>query len=205
MKIFKEKLNRYLTLRINFTKKVRLKSGFTLIETMVAVFILTLALSALLNLVTSSLFAARYARNEITANYLAQGAADYIRNKRDSLAFKENTNGGWSTFLNDFGANTNTNTLCFSSDGCYFDVNVSSPIIRACSGDCPYFKYRNSGNSFYYYSTNSSQPTSNFRRKIKMTRNGSDEVYVTVTVYWRNGNLNRSKVLNFSLLKWLGT
>lgn len=196
-------LKKQLKNRFNLLKKKESKSGFTIIETMVAIFILTIALTSLINLTARSLFAARYARNEITANYLAQEAADYIRNERDTIAFQKRFSGGsWDSFLNKFGLSGNQ--LCFSTNGCYFGVNDSlATSIVSCSGECPFLKYRDTGNSYYYYS--SSGDNSIFRRTVKMQINSSnpDEVYVTVTVSWNNGNAPKSKVLRFSLLKWL--
>ena len=112
-------------LQNNKALTLRNSKGFTLVETMVAVFILAIALTALLNLTARSLFSARYARNEITANYLMQEVVDYIRNQRDTTAFLK-TDGSWQEFLTLFG---DPGGLCFSDDGCYFDVNLEPPVI----------------------------------------------------------------------------
>jgi prepilin-type N-terminal cleavage/methylation domain-containing protein len=198
MKIFKKQLNK--------------SSGFTIIETMVAVFILAIALTALLNLTAQSLFTARYARNEITANYLAQEAADYIRNQRDSIAFLNNgAVDDWLSFLSVFGY---PGTKCFATDGCYFNVNALTSSITGCPTTapsfgvikCPILKYNKDGGAqgFYNYPTGSN---SNFKRKVYMVRNNvnTNEVYVYITVEWMNGNLVKSKTLNFSLLNWLNS
>lgn len=198
MENFKKQINSFN----NLFKRKAFKSGFTIVETMVAIFILTIALTSLINLTARSLFAARYARNEITANYLAQEAADYIRNERDTIAFQKRfSSGSWNSFLNKFGLSGNQ--LCFSTNGCYFGVNDSlATSIVSCSGECPLLKYRDTGNSYYYYAP--SGENSIFRRTVKMEMSSNpDEVYVTVTVSWNNGNAPKSKVLRFSLLKWL--
>ena len=189
MKIYKKQIN---------------KKGFTIIETMVAVFILSIAIVALLGLTAQSLFTARYARNEITANYLAQEAADYIRNRRDTVAFLSDTGNNWNGFLAEFGKGS-VNTKCFTSDGCYFGVNdiTTTPVTSCPSEGCPLLKYKeDSSSSFYYYATTGSN--SIFKRKIEMWTNStnSDEVFVRITINWNNGNILKSKVLNFSLLNW---
>lgn len=180
--------------------------GFTLVETMVAVFILTLAIVSLLGLTSKSLFTARYSRNEMIANYLLQESVDYIRNQRDSVAFLGND---WQGFLDEFGYSASG--ACFTSNGCYFDVNKSSLNINYCnttptSGTtlkCPFLKYDEgaTGGSFYNYSVGS---TSNFKRKISLSLNpAQDELYIFVTVEWLNGTLVRKRSLNTSLLNWM--
>jgi prepilin-type N-terminal cleavage/methylation domain-containing protein len=143
-------------------------TGFTLIETMVAIFILTLALSALLTLTSNSIFSARYARNEITANYLAQEVADYIRNDRDSVVFNQKTS--WTNFLNTYGyAGLNT---CFSASGCYFEpANMSSFPQTVCAGVvCPYLNYDETAGSNDFYTYNPSVVTKSiFTRKVTMS------------------------------------
>jgi prepilin-type N-terminal cleavage/methylation domain-containing protein len=208
MKIFKKNLNQSF--------------GFTIIETMVAVFILAIALTAVLNLTAQSLFTARYARNEITANYLAQEAADYIRNQRDSTAFLNNAgSNGWIDFLGDFGypSTSYPSTTCFTTDGCYFNVDSSIPSVSLCSisnpsfgvTKCPILKYNKNGGAkgFYYYGSSGTDmnPNSNFKRKVYMVKstNNVNEVFIYITIEWMNGNLVRSKTLNFSLLNWLNS
>jgi prepilin-type N-terminal cleavage/methylation domain-containing protein len=179
-------------------------SGFTLIETMVAVFILTIALSSLLSLNASSIFSSRYAKNEIVANYLLQEAIDYIRNDRDTIAFQQNNMGdGWNAFLSKYSACTGV--------GCYFEPALfSTAIIQTCSFtpifgvlSCPILNYDDtaSNNDFYTYQTGIGIP-SNFKRQILMSRPSPDELDVKVTVEWLNGNLVRSRFLQTTLMKW---
>src|SRR3989344_1758532 len=57
--------------------------GFTLIEMIVAVFILTIAVGAPLYSAAVALKISREAQNRIVAEYLAQEALEFIRNRRD--------------------------------------------------------------------------------------------------------------------------
>jgi prepilin-type N-terminal cleavage/methylation domain-containing protein len=189
--------------------------GFTLIETMIAVFILVIAMQGMLGLIASSLFSARYAKNDITANYLIEEAVDYIRNNRDTIAFQQNdptTNNGWSNFLNNYGY---PNSRCFSTpNGCKMDItpdNMSSQPITICDGSnhgfgtigCEVFNYdENGGNNFYTYLNPSGSVKSNFKRQIVMFMNNADELNIKVTVEWLNGNLVRSRTSEVSLLNW---
>lgn len=186
----------------NFKKKSNLVSGFTLIETMVAVFILSISIVSLMNVVASSLFAARYARDEITANYLLQEVVDYIRNDRDSLMLSENTSEKlWESFWGKY-------KICdiSNSNGCYIDVLSSTEPQPCYSSDCGDLYYDdNSSTSFYTHDENKPGVIkSKFNREILIENNNSnnDEFDVTVTVSWKNGGLNKSRTLKTSLLNW---
>lgn len=189
---------------------VRNSGGFTLLETLIAIFVMTVAFTALLSLMSTSLFSARYAKNEITAVYLAQEAVDYVRNNRDTLAFQ---GGDWNNFLASFGYVPGTGNLCFDSNGCYFEVDDSNlSNIKLCpSGDgCPRMLYdRNMINNLYGYTTSSSTADSNFTRTVTMQAVGTDpgntnndELMITVEMAWRNGSVDRSFILRSSLFKW---
>jgi prepilin-type N-terminal cleavage/methylation domain-containing protein len=211
---FKQKSNRFTLSPINN------KAGFTLIETMVAAFILTLALTGLLTLNANTLFTARYARNQITANYLIQEAADSIRNDRDTTAFLHNGGGTWNSFLNKYGFTGVPS--CFvpafsgntSSVGCSMEFSSVAPTPISCNVapawgtlHCPIFNYTASAtnNSFYTYTTPSGQYVpSDFKRQILMMINPSNpnELDIKITVEWLNGGLVHSQSLQTSLLKW---
>ena len=62
--------------------------GFTLIETMVAISILMVAIVAPMSLAAQSLSAAYYARDQITAFYLAQEGIEVVRSVRDTNILK---------------------------------------------------------------------------------------------------------------------
>lgn len=214
MKIFNKQNNNFSKW---FTSHSNISAGFTLIETMVAVFILTTTVMSLLSLTTSSLFAAKYANNEITANYLLQEAVDYIRNDRDSVVFQQVTNGGdWGNFIAKYG-DPNSKTLCFSNDGCSIDVfkniyynnnesTFSYDNNQTFSYNTDPDKYSTTSNNFYTYSSGEGTIPTTFKRKINMKlvpiSGNNDELDVIVTVDWMNGNLARSRSLKTSLLNW---
>jgi len=207
----------------NYAKTKR--SGFTLIETLVAVFILTIALNGLFALIANSLFSARYARNEITANYLMQEAIDYIRNDRDTTVFQNMSPTSWSNFLGHYGYPSG---LCFaggldSRDGCEIDLSNIDPatgraVVSQCNTprsstfgetECRVLNYDDnaSNRSFYNYQSGS---LSNFKRQVLLWIDssgpngtfGADELQIKVTVEWQNGGVVRSRSLQTTLLNW---
>ncbi len=186
-------------------KFLQKNKGFTLLETMIAVLILTVALNSLFTLVTSSLFSATYAKNKITAVYLAQEVVDYVRNDRDNTAFKGNNGGDWTSFLAHYGSGN----MCFGSYGCVVepaDTNTTTSVSACTSIGCPTLFYDTGATNFDYYTyknTFGSAVKTSFQRQVLMsTSNGGDELDMTVTVKWMNGGVANTQILRSSLLKW---
>jgi prepilin-type N-terminal cleavage/methylation domain-containing protein len=88
------------------------KRGFTLIETLVAVTILSAAVAGPMVLSIKSIGSASVSQDQLVAFYLGQEVVEYVRNVRDTNLIKSN---GWLDRLSDCkGAN--------GSAGCYIDV-----------------------------------------------------------------------------------
>lgn len=184
---------------------IKKNSGFTLVESLFAVFILTFTIAGLMTIVANSLFSARYSKDEITVNYLLQETIDDIRNNRDATVFLGST---WSDFRTHYES-------CFitlvNTKGCYFDViNDRADKIKACSpDDCPFMFYDAGATNGSFYNYNSSYSVTSFKRKIVFTENSlgsdplkKDEIIVTVTVSWKNGSIPVSRSLSTSITNW---
>ncbi len=110
--------------------KIKIAAGFTLIETLVAVVILATAIAGPLTIASKGLSAALVAKNQTTAEFLAQDAVEYVRFVRDSNRL---TNKSWLTRLNS----------CTSADGtasCIIDSLADS--VTVCSATCPKFIFQ---------------------------------------------------------------
>ncbi len=81
-------------------KFIEKKSGFSLIQTIVAIVILALSLSATITLVTTVLNQTDLNKKRITGTYLAQECLELVRNIRDS-AWKQNLS--WNCGFSDEG------------------------------------------------------------------------------------------------------
>lgn len=193
-------------------QKIQKNKGFTLIEALIAIFILTVSVSSMLGVTASSANSARYANNEITANYLLQEAVDYIKNNRDTIAFqkREVLNYGWAGFLNKYGS---PSSRCFNqSTGCDIKMENFNPaslsqndIVSTCTTDfdCGALYYNNGEEPAFFYSHDSNSGfESNFKRTIVMKTIDTDQIQITVTVKWKNGNLPKSQTLVAYLLNW---
>ncbi|MFZ3043509.1 MAG: prepilin-type N-terminal cleavage/methylation domain-containing protein [Minisyncoccia bacterium] len=87
-------------------KNTTIPTGFTLIETMVAVSILTLAIAGPLFTASRAIVAAETARDQLTASYLAQEGIEYVRMMRDNVFLATYQAGGfnisntaWTSFV----------------------------------------------------------------------------------------------------------
>ena len=88
------------------TKSLRQKnknsSGFTLVETLVAIAIFTTSILALMVVLTSGISNINYAKKKMTATYLAQEGIEYVRNMRDTSVLSNSTSQeGWESFKTD--------------------------------------------------------------------------------------------------------
>ncbi len=194
---------------IRFVNHSFKQSGFTIIEALVAIFILSFAITSLLDLTTSSIMLAKYTNNDITANYLLQESIDSIRNSRDTLVFQRNSTGaGWSNFLSRY-------NKCLNGNTCYLKMESFNPAdslgsdVLSCPNtspswgtiSCPVLNYDKASNPAIFYSMTGGSP-SNFKRKVNMTLVNGNEVKVTVMIEWKNGTAVKSKSLGVSLLNW---
>ena len=219
MKFFNLKRNKKYILQAN--------SGFTLIETLVAISILLIAVVGPLTISASSLQSSLNVRNQITASYLAEEAIEYIRNIRDTESIKciygasfcpppsasPNTN-----FLSDLTSPANNPTGIFdldiinklpfdesNSDLFNTGVIVSCPINTGCLP----LNY-NSANGTYSHS--SSYSPSQFTRTITLkpinnndgnnSNSNNDEYQMSVTVKWPSPLPDSSVTLSEDLTNW---
>lgn len=194
-------------------KTISYKKGFTLVETLVAILILVVAISALFTLASNSLFSVRSAKNQSTALYLAQEAMDYIRSTRDDATLQLVPWQIWIDYFNVDGGGTQIpsggfpSIGCYSPQGCTLDVVHATVSSSAASGlpprtarectakGCDFFMfYKSAAMSFYGYTANPypfaglrSEP-SGFSRVVHMRYNPTnlDQVIVEITVEWYN-------------------
>lgn len=82
----------------NFSKQKN--KAFTLVETLVAVSIFTMSILGLISVLASGISDTNYAKQKITAAFLAQEGIECVRNKRDNLVLYDTVSAqnGWNTF-----------------------------------------------------------------------------------------------------------
>lgn len=167
---------------------IKTKKGFTLIEALVAIAILTISIAGPITIASKGISSSVFARDQITAFYLAQEAVEYVRNKRDENSIKGND---WLDGLSE----------CMGSNICTIDINESEPsnIITQCPGGvCPVLRYDDSTN-FYNYSTGDN---SIFTRTTNIATINAREVSITTTLSWSTGVLGKTFTVKEHIFDW---
>lgn len=195
-----------------FNTKTNNQSGFTLVETLVAIFILAMTIGVLLTLTAGGFFTIRYAKNDIVATNLLQESLEYIRNDRDSSAQAGTSWTDWVKRYSDQG--------CLDADrGCIINPYAdSTQTILACErkpligsgGGCPNINYYTQSGFYGYNNTdsfNQSGSTSGFKtsfiRTINMKLvNNDNDLLITAKMFWQNGNHDKNLSQSMILSKW---
>ncbi|HEY4500604.1 MAG TPA: prepilin-type N-terminal cleavage/methylation domain-containing protein [Candidatus Paceibacterota bacterium] len=161
------------------TYKSKKQRGFTLVEAMVAISILSLAVTGPLVIAQKGLGSSIYARDQITAFYLAQEAVEYIRNVRDSNRI---TGTAW---LSQFSAckEDGSGRKC-QIDSRYADFSTGGAISSCSSGVCPILSLDTTNNIYGYGSGVDWRPTM-FTRIISINETVlNKEAEISVTISW---------------------
>lgn len=176
------------------------KSGFTLIETLVAVSLLAVAIVAPMALTTQSLTAAYYARDQVTAFNLAQEGIEAIRAIRDGhiLEISQTADASGIDLFSPIPLDQDFTV----------DSRQTSPLnaIQACAGTCPALQV-DSTNTLYGYDPDTTAwvPT-HFTRtmRVKYVGTSHDEIRVSATVSWptASGQI-RSFTIFENLYRWV--
>jgi prepilin-type N-terminal cleavage/methylation domain-containing protein len=155
--------------------------AFTLVEAMVAISILSLAVTGPLVIAQKGLGSAIYAKDQITAFYLAQEAVEYIRNVRDSNRIAGTPWLGQFAVCKEDG--TSPARKC-KIDSQYADFSTSGAIELCPNGVCPPLSFDTTNNIYGYGSTQTWRPTP-FTRTISIDDRASPkEAVISVTIAW---------------------
>ncbi len=196
------------------------KNGFTLIETLLAILILSVAIAGPLTIASKGLSAELVAKDQTTAYYLAQDAVEYVRFVRDSNLLAGNTD--WMAGL-DGSSNGHTNTgssgsgydcTNYSNYACIVDSiqdTTSRCTALLCSAPLKYdavvsyqYGYSAGSNTIFTRSvlitcidSTTNNPTSS------CSSTNVHEAIVKVTVQWVDaGGVTRQVVISENLFNW---
>lgn len=156
------------------------KSGFTLVEIIVILFIVSVGLIGVLSLVIQNIQSQVINKNDIIANQLAQEGVELIRKTRDSNWLNSNP---WDTNL---------------ADGTYYmSYTDTIPSILVSDSDADLYQ-ADSG----YYSHNSSGTVTSFNRKLRITSIDADSMQVEAIVTWTSRQQAHEYILQAYLYDW---
>lgn len=164
---------------------IKNQTGFTLIETLVAVTILTLAVVGPLFTANRAIVAAQMSRDQLTASYLAQEGIEYVRAVRDNeyLAVYPNTSMAWSNFLN-----KSSVSLCSATALCNLGPQIGGTPCLGTSSCAASFSLTVNGTSF--------------ARTIQVFAVSLTEESIVSTVKWSFHNVQHSVTVTDHLTSW---
>lgn len=176
----------------NKMKKFALKKGFTLIETIVAVAILSMAVAGPLTLAVKNIGAAAVSQDQLIAFYLAQEGTEFVRNKIDENIL--NGNALDNKWLEGLG-------ICASSYGCYINIDARGASISECSDSiCAAAELKFDSVSGYYI--NLGDMGTSFKRIITIYDSNTDEAQISATVSWSGKYGARSFTMHDDIYNW---
>jgi len=162
--------------------KLKLKKAFTLIETLVAITILSAAVAGPMVLAIKNVGTASVSQDQLVAFYLGQEVIEYVRNVRDTNILEESSD--WLDRLD----------VC-KTNGCYIDVlNETGPVTDCGTGGCVNRLKFDKDTGKYNYA---SDEETIFTRTVKIENpvgTNSDEAQINVSVKW-NGKYGE-KIMN---------
>ena len=189
---------------INLLKqKNKNNSGFTLVETLVAISIFTISILALMSVLAKGMSDTNYAKQQMTASYLAQEGIEYIRNMRDTsvLSNSGGAQAGWDAFHSGIISKCMNNNCYFNED--LISAQMDSLISCPTSGTCPLLQYDPSVGK-YGYNLSSGEVDSGFTRTISVDNTyGSDEIKIISKVEWTQGSGSHSVTFSENLYNWI--
>lgn len=175
-------------------------SGFTLVEVLVAVSVLSIAILATFTAVSNSMKVTNFTEDQITAYYLADEALEYIRNRRDGNAIQHVNalaTGGSVAWLTNIAQVSGD--PCSAGKVCYVDIPANT--IGTCSStaaSCPVLLYNASSGLYGYVSGTATV----YKRSITITAINSTEVSVRVQVSWTAQGITKDYTQILVLRNW---
>ena len=187
----------------NFCTSLCCKTGFTLVETMVAVMMVMLVVSAVTFAVRTSVIISAEAKYNMEAQALAKEAMEYVRNVRDTQILKYKDDSDVDDWLGDLDDNC--------SQFCAIDLSNPSMNFNNSSvcvdGKCPVMRYDTSLKRYGYGYTGELTP---YTREVTISTpaggvvdNETLEALVVVCVSWEGRTGKKQVEYQQSLFNWI--
>lgn len=166
-----------------------MNKGFSLIEVITAIFILTVGIGGAFSLIYQTLSTVYAVRARLTASFLAQEGVEVIKNLRDSawLRSRTVTTTSWLYYLSETGG-----------DNYQLDYSTSD-LVDTYSGDPDYLTIDSNG--FFSYETGDNDVT-HFTRSIAISNVTTNTIDVLVNVGWQVGGKDRELEIKETITNW---
>ena len=190
-----------------FKQKNKKRSGFTLVETLVAISVFSVSIIALMAALGKGISDSNQVKYKMTATYLAEEGIEYIRNMRDTFVLYDDVSDatvGWGDFVTKL-------TQC--AGGCKFDDTLArydidklkNMTFSSCTANICALDYDSTSHKYLYHQLGT---LSGFTRVITANpvnpANTKGEIKITSTVSWVKNSATYSVSFSDNLLKWRG-
>jgi len=171
----------------------KLLTGFTIIELIVSIFILSIAIIGVFSSFSIIVILTYDAADRLTASYLAQEGMEIIRNMRDTNWLKMETDES-ITWLDGISDCMYYNNGCKVDYTTYTETPGAYSINQWTNSDADYLDIKN---GFYMYDTTSQDPLkTKFKRRIRVEQLEGYVIKVKVEVSWDQ----RATIINTAVL-----
>lgn len=171
-------------------------NGFTVVETMIAVLVASMAIAGASFAASGSIRAGSIAKEEVKAFYLAQEALEFLANRRDTNEITT-LNGTTLDWLSGIAALASD--PCYPGKLCIVDpYNSTTPLVE-CNGGCPVL--RQNPNDYRIGYDQTWNPTQ-YRREISLERTSTNEVSVAIRITWGHAGQTREFRTKSLLTNW---
>jgi prepilin-type N-terminal cleavage/methylation domain-containing protein len=180
-------------------KKRNTKKGFTMIETLVAIFILLISTTGPLSFAQSGLRASFLARDQIVAFYLSQDVIETIKNLRDN-----NSLSGADWLALDGGALSSLDQCTTGGRGCRMETGSNFTIEQCSSTPCEPMYYNDTTKEFVLDDTAATTPSKYTRTFYVDELEDDREIQIIVVVEWDSNFFSERKiVIQENIYNWL--
>lgn len=176
------------------------QSGFSLVETLVAITILLIVITGPLTIITSTSRSTSFSSEQVIAFFLAQEGNELAQRARDDILLQGPVAAGsdpnpWDTFTSAGGPYS----TCFSVNGCGLELNtdlngtLKAPVSCSSGGCRLYYDSSATDNRQRYTYVSAGNDETPFTRIVTFENIGAGSPYemrVVSTVRWRTGSLS---------------
>jgi len=170
-----------------FKKRQNQRPGFTMIEIVVVIFIVSVGILGVMSLIVQNVKSQAYNKNSLIASQLAQEGIEMMRMVRDT---------NWLTnsqFNNNLGG---------SGVGRAYFMDYTDVVPRDFNGNSLHLKLIVDSQGFYHDYDYSSGTVSGFYREIIVSRPTDHSLKVNCTVSWQERGQSHSYTLETKLYDW---
>ncbi len=186
---------------MNLFKTQKNNKGFTLVESLVAIGILSISILATFTAVANGLQSSEISRDQIKAFYLIQEGMEFIKNTREENALKNisGTPTDWLAGISAVGGVAPAGDACYFGRTCRIDsANKTMTYCGAAFSTCPVLQQ---SPTTLVYGYNAGWTNTRFKREIQIESVNATEIKVTIQVSWTGGDVTKSVKVSQSLFK----